>query len=77
MLRFFVLKSNQNGIVLVTRYGIRDGNSKETSEPQPLMLGPISCWVHKWEQHELLTAAPIVGAIANVALAYSFYERPH
>ncbi|XP_030450470.2 uncharacterized protein LOC115672703 [Syzygium oleosum] len=37
--------------------------------------GKFSCWVGKWEQSEVLTAAAIVGAVATVAVAYSFYRR--
>lgn len=56
----------------------RDGNSKETSEPKGNKgLCNLSCWVGKWEQHDLLTAAAVVGAIATVAVAYSFYKRSH
>lgn len=29
----------------------------------------------KWEQHEVFTAAAVVGAVATVAVAYSLYKR--
>ncbi|KAK8982844.1 hypothetical protein V6N11_060164 [Hibiscus sabdariffa] len=32
-------------------------------------------WVKSWEQRDVLTAAAVVGAVATVALAYSYYRR--
>ncbi|KAK4778977.1 hypothetical protein SAY86_006505 [Trapa natans] len=53
-----------------------DGNSDDTSGPKGTKgLCNLSCWVGKWEQHELLTAAAVVGAVAAAAVAYSFYKR--
>lgn len=38
-------------------------------------LGKLSCWIGSWEQSDVLTAAAVVGAVATVAVAYSFYRR--
>lgn len=32
-------------------------------------------WVGSWEQRDILTAAAVVGAVATVAVAYSYYRR--
>ncbi|KAJ0753338.1 putative thioredoxin-like ferredoxin, Thioredoxin-like superfamily [Helianthus annuus] len=32
-------------------------------------------FTRKWEQHEIYTAAAVVGAVATVAVAYSLYKR--
>ncbi|KAK1432736.1 hypothetical protein QVD17_09634 [Tagetes erecta] len=32
-------------------------------------------FTRKWEQHEIFTAAAVVGAVATVAVAYSLYKR--
>ncbi|OWM74926.1 hypothetical protein CDL15_Pgr021277 [Punica granatum] len=59
----------------------KDGNFEDkevASEPKGKKgLCNLSCWVGKWEQRELLTAAAVVGAVATVAVAYSFYKRSH
>ncbi|KAF5479673.1 hypothetical protein F2P56_000474 [Juglans regia] len=38
-------------------------------------LGKLSCWIGSWEQSDVLTAVAVVGAVATVAVAYSFYRR--
>uniref|UniRef100_A0A5B7AWU2 Uncharacterized protein n=2 Tax=Davidia involucrata TaxID=16924 RepID=A0A5B7AWU2_DAVIN len=38
-------------------------------------LGRLSCWMGKWEQSDVLAAVAVVGAVATVAVAYSFYRR--
>ncbi|KAE8021479.1 hypothetical protein FH972_007364 [Carpinus fangiana] len=38
-------------------------------------LGEVSSWFGSWEQSDVLTAAAVVGAVATVAVAYSFYRR--
>ena len=40
-------------------------------------LCPLSSWIGKLEQRDVLTAAAVVGAVATVAVAYSHYRRPH
>uniref|UniRef100_A0A5B7AV92 Sucrase/ferredoxin-like family protein n=2 Tax=Davidia involucrata TaxID=16924 RepID=A0A5B7AV92_DAVIN len=37
--------------------------------------GRLSAWVGKWEQSDVLAAVAVVGAVATVAVAYSFYRR--
>ncbi|XVF14039.1 hypothetical protein REPUB_Repub09cG0022200 [Reevesia pubescens] len=37
--------------------------------------GRLSSWVESWEQRDVLTAAAVVGAVATVAVAYSYYRR--
>ena len=38
-------------------------------------MGSLTSWVESWEQHEVLTAAAVVGAIATIAMVYSYYRR--
>ncbi|XWS30404.1 hypothetical protein CRYUN_Cryun24cG0114500 [Craigia yunnanensis] len=38
-------------------------------------MGSLTSWVESWEQHEVLTAAAVVGAIATIAVGYSYYRR--
>ncbi|CAK9176167.1 unnamed protein product [Ilex paraguariensis] len=49
----------------------------ESLEEKQGKNGPVrlTTWVGKWEQREVLTAAAVVGAVATVAVAYSFYRR--
>lgn len=55
---------------------IIEENSKEASEDQvPKKASKSCCWAGKWEQSEILAAVAIVGAVATVAVAYSFYRR--
>ncbi|PSR87556.1 Altered inheritance of mitochondria protein [Actinidia chinensis var. chinensis] len=56
----------------------KDGSSevKEITEVQESKgAGKFSCWIGKWEQSEVLAAVAVVGAVATVAVAYSFYRR--
>lgn len=51
-----------------------------SSEEESTSKGSIcnlSCWVGKWEQRDLLTAAAVVGAVVTVSVAYSVYRRSH
>ncbi|KAF8037602.1 hypothetical protein BT93_B0471 [Corymbia citriodora subsp. variegata] len=54
----------------------RDGSLDQSSaSEEKKQKGKFSFSVGKWEQSEVLTAAAIVGAVATVAVAYSFYRR--
>lgn len=54
----------------------RDGSLDQSSaSEEKKQKGNFPGWVGKWEQSEVLTAAAIVGAVATVAVAYSFYRR--
>lgn len=66
----------------------RDGSSEESSKSEEKKLkdnveasgkeGPLcklSAWVGTWEQTDVLAAAALVGAVATVAVAYSYYRR--
>ncbi|KAB2034140.1 hypothetical protein E1A91_D04G066000v1 [Gossypium mustelinum] len=35
----------------------------------------LTSWVGSWEQRDVLTAAAVVGAVATVAVAYSYYRK--
>ncbi|PPS06637.1 hypothetical protein GOBAR_AA14008 [Gossypium barbadense] len=35
----------------------------------------LTSWVGSWDQRDVLTAAAVVGAVATVAVAYSYYRR--
>ncbi|GMI86888.1 hypothetical protein like AT5G40510 [Hibiscus trionum] len=39
--------------------------------------GLLGLWVKSWEQRDVVTAAAVVGAVATVAVAYSYYRRSH
>ncbi|XVF60221.1 hypothetical protein PTKIN_Ptkin08bG0027400 [Pterospermum kingtungense] len=50
--------------------------SEETIEASGKTLtGRLTSWVESWEQRDVLTAAAVVGAVATVAVAYSYYRR--
>lgn len=38
-------------------------------------LKRLTSWVGNWEQHEILAAAGVIGAVATVAVACSLYKR--
>ncbi|KAG4182201.1 hypothetical protein ERO13_A09G029666v2 [Gossypium hirsutum] len=57
-----------------------EANEKEKSEEPREVCGKIgmcklTSWVESWEQHHVLTAAAVVGVVATVAVAYSYYRR--
>ncbi|KAL6994400.1 hypothetical protein U1Q18_012505 [Sarracenia purpurea var. burkii] len=56
----------------------RDGNLevKETAQVQGKKgLGKLSSWIGNWEEHDVLAAVAVVGAVTTIGLAYSFYRR--
>ncbi|KAK9117290.1 hypothetical protein Sjap_016237 [Stephania japonica] len=67
----------------------RDGNiesstgsteKKQTPDHSNLCgsgLDGVSAWMGKWEQTDVLAAAAVIGAVASVAVAYSYYKRSH
>ncbi|XP_071731137.1 altered inheritance of mitochondria protein 32-like [Rutidosis leptorrhynchoides] len=52
----------------------RDESSEEKKEGKK-SISKIDFFTRKWEQHEVFTAAAVVGAVATVAVAYSYYKR--
>ncbi|GMP29384.1 hypothetical protein CsSME_00004513 [Camellia sinensis var. sinensis] len=49
---------------------------KETTKEQGNKgSGKLSCWMGNWEQNDVLAAVAVVGAVATIAVAYSFYRR--
>ncbi|KAA3455925.1 Sucraseferredoxin-like protein [Gossypium australe] len=57
-----------------------EANEKEKSEEPREVCGKtgmckLASWVESWEQHHVLTAAAVVGVVATVAVAYSYYRR--
>ncbi|BFG26962.1 hypothetical protein CerSpe_132360 [Prunus speciosa] len=57
--------------------GSEEKKLKETTEAcgKKDALGRLSSLIGKWEQSDVLAAAAVVGAVATVAVAYSFYRR--
>ncbi|XP_068334340.1 uncharacterized protein [Pyrus communis] len=57
--------------------GSEEKKLKETTEACARMdsLGKLSSLIRNWEQSDVLAAAAVVGAVAIVAVAYSFYRR--
>ncbi|CAI9763178.1 unnamed protein product [Fraxinus pennsylvanica] len=51
----------------------RDENFKE--KPVKKGSGGLSCRTGKWDQHEILTAVVVGGAVATIAVAYGLYRR--
>lgn len=50
--------------------------SEETREVHgKTKMGKLTSWVESWEQRDVLTAAAVVGAVATIAVAYSYYRR--
>ncbi|XP_042502632.1 uncharacterized protein LOC122079912 [Macadamia integrifolia] len=39
------------------------------------MFGRLTVWAETWEQSDILAAAAVIGTVASVAVAYSFYRR--
>lgn len=48
-----------------------------TSEENKEVVSKFSCWSSKLEQHNVLTAIAIVGAVATVTVAYAYYRKSH
>ncbi|XP_028963529.2 disease resistance protein RUN1-like isoform X2 [Malus domestica] len=57
--------------------GSEEMKSKETTESCATKdaLRKLSSLIGNWEQSDVLAAAAVVGAVATVAVAYSFYRR--
>ncbi|KAM1015058.1 hypothetical protein ACFX2A_045909 [Malus domestica] len=57
--------------------GSEDKKPKETTEScvRKDALQKLSSLIGNWEQSDVLAAAVVVGAVATVAVAYSFYRR--
>ncbi|XWS40688.1 hypothetical protein CRYUN_Cryun17cG0017100 [Craigia yunnanensis] len=52
--------------------------SEETIEVRgKTEMGRSTSWVESWEQRDVLTAAAVIGAVATIAVAYSYYRRLH
>ncbi|KAL4653347.1 hypothetical protein ACB092_01G296500 [Castanea dentata] len=54
--------------------GVIEKNLKEAVAHEKEQ-GKLSSWMGSWEQSDVLTAVAVVGAVATVAVAYSFYRR--
>ena len=52
----------------------RDESSEAKTEGKKSTY-KLDIFSKKWEQHEIFTAAALVGAVATVAVAYSLYKR--
>ncbi|KAJ4827570.1 hypothetical protein Tsubulata_004791 [Turnera subulata] len=48
---------------------------EETEQKKNAGLGKLSCWIQSLDQSDVLAAAAVVGAVATIAVAYSFYKR--
>ncbi|KAF5746894.1 hypothetical protein HS088_TW06G01070 [Tripterygium wilfordii] len=62
----------------------RDGDLEVSEEKKlkeaikvdgPKGMAKLSSWIGSWEQHDVLAAVSVVGAVATVAVAYSLYRR--
>ncbi|KAM2014443.1 hypothetical protein ACFX16_045100 [Malus domestica] len=76
--------ANSNGftccckeVSLEQNSGSEEKKLKETREScaRKDALGKLSSLIGNWEQSDVLAAAAVVGAVATVAVAYSFYRR--
>ncbi|KAM2708144.1 hypothetical protein EV2_045980 [Malus domestica] len=75
--------ANSNGFTCCKEVSLeQNGGSekkklKETREScaRKDALGKLSSLIGNWEQSDVLAAAAMVGAVATVAVAYSFYRR--
>ncbi|KAM2143246.1 hypothetical protein ACFX1R_047066 [Malus domestica] len=76
--------ANSNGFTCCCKEVSLEQNSgsvekklKETREScaRKDALGKLSSLIGNWEQSDVLAAAAVVGAVATVAVAYSFYRR--
>ncbi|KAF8399772.1 hypothetical protein HHK36_015642 [Tetracentron sinense] len=48
---------------------------KKPKESMKKGCGGLSTWMETWDQGDVLAAVAVVGAVASVAVAYSFYRR--
>ncbi|KAK9108207.1 hypothetical protein Syun_024218 [Stephania yunnanensis] len=63
----------------------RDGNiesstgstEKKQTDHSGLCGSGLATWMGKLEQTDVLAAAAVIGAVASVAVAYSYYKRSH
>ncbi|KAM2152773.1 hypothetical protein EV1_044476 [Malus domestica] len=75
--------ANSNGFTCCKEVSLEQNNGseekkvKETREScaRKDALGKLSSLIGNWEQSDVLAAAAVVGAVATVAVAYSFYRR--
>ncbi|GLU02119.1 hypothetical protein SLE2022_193860 [Rubroshorea leprosula] len=55
--------------------GLREENKPKQQEHEKSSLHGLESWVCSWEQSDILAAAAVVGAVATVAVAYSYYRK--
>ncbi|KAB2613986.1 hypothetical protein D8674_036302 [Pyrus ussuriensis x Pyrus communis] len=57
--------------------GSEEKKTRETTElcARKDSLGKLSSLIRSWEQSDVLTVVAVVGAVATVAVAYSFYRK--
>uniref|UniRef100_A0A7N0VF15 Uncharacterized protein n=1 Tax=Kalanchoe fedtschenkoi TaxID=63787 RepID=A0A7N0VF15_KALFE len=54
---------------------VESSEAKSKTDVNNKMFGKLSCWMGSLEQEDYLAAAAVIGALATVAVAYSFYRR--
>ena len=68
-----------NGFTCCMTASSEVGESKKSEETIEVRgktgQSKLRSWVESWEQRDVLTAAAVVGAVATVAVAYSYYRR--
>ncbi|KAE8718209.1 hypothetical protein F3Y22_tig00110017pilonHSYRG00159 [Hibiscus syriacus] len=68
-----------NGFTCCMTASAEPSDKNRSEEPRDLPEKTGTCkltsWIESWEQRDILTAAAVVGAVATVAMAYSYYRR--
>ncbi|KAM2583692.1 hypothetical protein TB2_044774 [Malus domestica] len=75
--------ANSDGFTCCEEVSLEENSGTEEKKPKEIgescarndALGKLSSLIGNWEQSDVLTAAVVVGAVATLAVAYSFYRR--
>ncbi|XP_038998410.1 uncharacterized protein LOC120123633 [Hibiscus syriacus] len=68
-----------NGFTCCMTASSEPSDKKRSEEPRDMPeksgMCELTSWIESWEQRDFLKAAAVVGAVATVAVAYSYYRR--
>ncbi|KAE8672443.1 protein kinase PVPK-1-like [Hibiscus syriacus] len=68
-----------NGFTCCMTASSEPSEEKRSEEPREVHgktgMCKLTSWVESWEQRDVLRAAAVVGAVATVAVAYTYYRR--
>ncbi|KAM1656530.1 hypothetical protein ACFXTN_040956 [Malus domestica] len=75
--------ANSDGFTCCEEVSLEENSGTEEKKPKEIgescarndALGKLSSLIGNWEKSDVLTAAVVVGAVATLVVAYSFYRR--